>query len=173
MRATKDDEAALRMAMALLATARGIPQLYYGTEALMKGNGNDGHANIRGDFPGGWAADSLNYFTNMPDRQKAMYDYIARLFNFRQNNMALRRGSMTQYTTEGNVYSFFRYDSTTRQKVMTILNLANEDRVISLARYDQIPNAHLVGTDITTGNAVDAQDKITVKARTAMVISLK
>lgn len=169
----KDDEAALRMAMALLATARGIPQLYYGTEALMKGNGNDGHANIRGDFPGGWAADSLNFFTNMPARQKAMYDYIARLFNFRQKNMAIRRGSMTQYTTEGNVYTFFRYDATTRQQVMTILNLAKEDREISLARYDQIPDAHLVGTDITTGNAVDAQDKLTVKARTAMVVSLK
>ena len=169
----QDDEDALRMAMALLATARGIPQLYYGTEALMKGNGNDGHANIRGDFPGGWANDTINYFTQMPAAPKAMYDYIARLFNFRQKSMAIRRGSMTQYTTEGNVYTFFRYDATTRQQVMTILNLAKEDREISLERYNQIPNAHLVGTDITTGNAVDANGKITVKARTAMVINMK
>ncbi len=169
----KDDEGALRLATALLATARGIPQLYYGTEVLMKGNGFDGHANIRRDFPGGWQADSLNFFNAMPAKEKAMYDYTSRLFKFRQKSMAIRRGTMTQYVTEANVYVFFRYDSTTRQQVMTILNLANEDRVVNLNRFSQVTGNHLTGTDIVSGEKVDAQENLTVKARTAMVIDMK
>lgn len=169
----KDDENALRLATALLATARGIPQLYYGTEVLMKGNGFDGHANIRHDFPGGWQADTLDFFNAMPSKEKAMYDYTSRLFKFRQKSMAIRRGTMTQYVTEANVYVFFRYDSTTRQQVMTILNLANEDRDINLNRFSQVTGNHLTGTDIVSGDKVDAQEKLTIKARTAMVIDMK
>ena len=169
----KDDEGALRLATALLATARGIPQLYYGTEVLMKGNGFDGHANIRRDFPGGWQADTLDFFNAMPSKEKAMYDYTSRLFKFRQKSMAIRRGTMTQYVTEGNVYVFFRYDSTTRQQVMTILNLANEDKEVNLNRFSQVTGNHLTGTDIVSGDKVDAQEKLTIKARTAMVIDMK
>ena len=169
----KDDEGALRLATALLATARGIPQLYYGTEALMTGNGFDGHANIRRDFPGGWQEDSVSYFTAMPEREKAMYDYTARLFNFRQGSVALRRGTMTQYTTEGNVYVFFRVDAMTRQQVMVVLNLAKEDREIDLGRFSQVTGAHLAGQDIVSNQVVDAQGKLVVKGRTAMVVDMK
>ncbi len=169
----KDDEGALRLATALLATARGIPQLYYGTEALMTGNGFDGHANIRRDFPGGWQEDSVSYFTAMPEREKAMYDYTARLFNFRQGSVALRRGTMTQYTTEGNVYVFFRMDAMTRQQVMVVLNLAKEDREIDLGRFSQVTGAHLAGQDIVSNQVVDAQGKLVVKGRTAMVVDMK
>lgn len=169
----KDDEGALRLATALLATARGIPQLYYGTEALMTGNGFDGHANIRRDFPGGWQEDSVSYFTAMPEREKAMYDYTARLFNFRQGSVALRRGTMTQYTTEGNVYVFFRVDAMTRQQVMVVLNLAKEDREIDLGRFSQVTGAHLAGQDVVSNQVVDAQGKLVVKGRTAMVVDMK
>jgi glycosidase len=41
-----------KMAMALLATVRGIPQLYYGSEIGMNGNKDKGDADIRHDFPG-------------------------------------------------------------------------------------------------------------------------
>ncbi len=169
----KDDEGALRLATALLATARGIPQLYYGTEALMTGNGLDGHANIRRDFPGGWQGDSVDYFTAMPAREKAMYDYTARLFKFRRGSVALRRGSMTQYTTEGNVYVYFRTDAMTRQQVMVVLNLANEDREIDLGRFSQVSGGHLTGMDIVSNETVDAQGKLKVGARTAMVVDMK
>jgi glycosidase len=39
-----------KMAMALLATVRGIPQ-YYGSEIGMNGNKDKGDADIRHDFP--------------------------------------------------------------------------------------------------------------------------
>lgn len=169
----KGDEDALRLATALLATARGIPQLYYGTEALMEGNGFDGHANIRRDFPGGWEGDTLNFFNAMPEREKAMRDYTTRLFNFRKKSMALRRGSMTHYATQGNVYVFFRYDAVTRASVMTILNLAKEDRELDLGRFDQLEGNSIKGIDIVSQQRVSAQGKLTIGARQAMVIAME
>mgnify|MGYP003844025197 CR=1 FL=1 len=51
-----------KMAYAWLYTCRGIPQLYYGSEILMKGISNpDGW--VRLDFPGGWEGDQKNAFT--------------------------------------------------------------------------------------------------------------
>lgn len=168
-----DDESSLRLATALLATARGIPQLYYGSEALMRGNGFDGHANIRRDFPGGWAADFLDYFSSMPADAKYMRDYTARLFNFRKKSMALRRGSMTHYLPQGNVYVFFRYDAVTQSRVMTILNLANESRTLDLGRYaDDLCGEEVKGVDVVSGQSLDCKGSMTVAGRQAMVISI-
>lgn len=168
-----DDVSSLRLATALLATARGIPQLYYGTEVLMRGNGFDGHANIRRDFPGGWEGDKLNFFTNRTDSAAAMYDYTARLFNFRKESMPLRRGSMTHYAPEGNVYVYFRYDAVTRRQVMTVLNLSREARELDLGRFTQIAGGRLGGVDIVSGKTVEAQGTMSVGAREAMVIDMK
>jgi glycosidase len=57
-----EDVAGQKMGIEWLLTERGIPQLYYGTEILMKGIDNpDGW--VRLDFPGGWAGDRKNAFT--------------------------------------------------------------------------------------------------------------
>ncbi|MES2881795.1 MAG: alpha-amylase family glycosyl hydrolase, partial [Bacteroidota bacterium] len=54
-----EDFAKYKMGIGWLLTARGIPQLYYGTEVLMKGVSNpDGW--VRLDFPGGWPGDKQN-----------------------------------------------------------------------------------------------------------------
>lgn len=170
----KNDTTALRLAYALLATARGIPQLYYGTEVLMAGNGFDGHANIRHDFPGGWAGDKTDLFADhTTGAEGEMYAYTSRLFKFRQKSMALRRGTMTHYTPEGNVYTFFRYDATTRSRVMVILNLATEERELSLNRFAELTDGTITGTDIVSGKEVNAKGSLKVEPRTAMVIGIK
>lgn len=60
--AVKRDVLKYKMALAMLITARGYPQIYYGTEIMLDGIRGDyqGH---RFDFPGGWAADKRNAFT--------------------------------------------------------------------------------------------------------------
>ena len=49
-----------KMALQILLTTRGIPQIYYGTEIGLRG-GED-HGEIRRNFPGGFPGDSLNAF---------------------------------------------------------------------------------------------------------------
>ena len=51
------------MAINWLLTLRGIPQLYYGTEILMKNFKNPTDAEVRKDFPGGWKEDAVNKFS--------------------------------------------------------------------------------------------------------------
>jgi glycosidase len=74
------------MAMALLATVRGIPQLYYGSEIGMNGNKDKGDADIRHDFPGGWAADENNSFhsAGRSQGQNEYFDFTAKLFQWRK-----------------------------------------------------------------------------------------
>src|SRR3546814_9685727 len=56
-----EDDRKFRSGIAWLLTTRGIPQLYYGTEILMKNYANpDGL--VRDDFPGGWNGDTKNKF---------------------------------------------------------------------------------------------------------------
>ena len=52
-----------KMSINWLLTLRGIPQLYYGTEILMKNTRNPTDAEVRKDFPGGWDGDVSNKFT--------------------------------------------------------------------------------------------------------------
>ncbi len=50
------------MGITLLLTHRGIPNMYYGTEVLMKNFMNPSDAEVRKDFPGGFRGDSVNKF---------------------------------------------------------------------------------------------------------------
>ena len=59
----KNDLNKYKMAMTILASMRGIPQLYYGSEIGMAGDKGKGDADIRQDFPGGWASDKSNCFS--------------------------------------------------------------------------------------------------------------
>ena len=50
-----------KMAMSIILTMRGIPQIYYGTEIILSSTGD--HGQLRTDFPGGWPGDRVNAFT--------------------------------------------------------------------------------------------------------------
>ena len=53
------DPARMKMALTLLATLRGIPQLYYGEEWMLRiGTARRDDGRMRVDFPGGWEGDS-------------------------------------------------------------------------------------------------------------------
>ncbi|MBC7642502.1 MAG: cyclomaltodextrinase N-terminal domain-containing protein, partial [Flavobacterium sp.] len=59
----KNDFQKYQMAMTILATVRGIPQIYYGSEIGMMGNKDKfGDGDIRRDLPGGWIEDGNNAF---------------------------------------------------------------------------------------------------------------
>ena len=54
-----EDWTKMRMVYNWLFTLRGMPQLYYGTEVLMKNYKVNTDATVREDFPGGWPSDDL------------------------------------------------------------------------------------------------------------------
>jgi len=117
------------MAMTLLATLRGIPQLYYGSEIGMAGNKDKlGDADIRKDFPGGWNDDTNNAFTTSGRTavQQQYFDLTSKLFTWRKSKAVIHSGKMTHYIPENNVYVYFRHNDT--ESVMVILNNSPETK---------------------------------------------
>lgn len=51
----------LKLSMAMLATMRGIPQIFSGDEMMFTSKDlSQGHGGLRVDFPGGWEGDAVN-----------------------------------------------------------------------------------------------------------------
>jgi neopullulanase len=112
----------LKMGLNWLMTLRGIPQLYYGTEVLMKNLTTTTDAVVREDFPGGWKEDAVNKFTaaGRNDRENAAFNYLSALANFRKNAPAITTGKTMQFIPKDGLYIYFRY--TGNQTVMVIAN---------------------------------------------------
>jgi len=162
----------MKMVTAFFATVRGIPQWYYGTELLMDGNGYEGHAHIRHDFPGGWEGDEVNAFTRegRTDDQNEILDYLTKILNYRKNSEAIHHGKTLHFVPENNVYVYFRYLDD--QAVMVLLNNSNdENRTVNGDRFNEILSKYSEGKDIITGKAVSF-DNFEVPAKSARIIEL-
>ena len=124
-----------KMGITWLLTLRGIPHLYYGTEILMKNFKNPTDAEVRKDFPGGWAADKENKFVaaNRTAQENEAFNYMKTLAGFRKNSSAIKTGKLMQFVPQDGVYVYFRYNND--QTVMVIANTAKEEKKISFERF--------------------------------------
>jgi glycosidase len=144
-----EDMDKFKIGIALLMTSRGIPQLYYGTEILMKAT--SGHGEIREDFWGGWPEDTVNKFaaSGRTDLENEAFDYIKKLANYRKSSEALMRGSLTQFTPKDGVYSYVRYNKGS-QKVLVMINGTDDEATIDMSRYAELIPIGYTYTDIVT-----------------------
>lgn len=119
-----EDWKKLKMGINWLLTIRGIPQIYYGTEVLMKNKKEGTDATVREDFPGGWDSDKPkdNRFTKAgrSEKQDEAFAYISALANFRKSASAITSGKTMQYISKDGLYVYFRYDA--KQTIMVITN---------------------------------------------------
>jgi glycosidase len=143
------------MAYAWLYTCRGIPQLYYGSEVLMKGISNpDGW--VRLDFPGGWQGDKKNAFTEtgLTNEESDFLHYVQILGAYRTKSSALKTGNMMQYIPEDGLYVYFRYDN--KQSVMIVMNTDTKTRNVNMSNYAERTSAYKGGKEIISGNQIGA-----------------
>ncbi|MEP0674279.1 MAG: alpha-amylase family glycosyl hydrolase [Nonlabens ulvanivorans] len=160
-----------KLAMTLVLTTRGIPQLYYGDEIGMAGNRDtDGDGDIRRDFPGGWNGDEINAFKNPTDYQKGFQDFTKRLLNYRKNKPVLHTGKLLQYVPENNCYVYFRYNDESR--VMIIINNNPEAITLNLNRFKEGIDGKENGIDVLTNQKINLSDSVKVPSKTSMVIDL-
>jgi glycosidase len=161
-----------KLGLAWLLTCRGIPQLYYGTEILMKGFTNpDGW--VRLDFPGGWKEDKVNKFTaeGRTEKENEAFTWTKKLANFRKRSSALTTGRFLQYVPEDGVYVYFRYDE--KQTVMCIMNTNDQEMMVDLKRFgDQVKN-FTSGREITTDRSVVLGDKVRIQKKYLLVMELR
>jgi glycosidase len=124
-----EDWKKMKMGFNWLLTLRGIPQLYYGTEVLMKNKKVNSDATVREDFPGGWSDDKEkdNRFTKQgrSEKQDEAFEYVSGLANFRKNSSAITSGKTMQFIPKNGLYVYFRYDN--KQTVMVVTNTGDKD----------------------------------------------
>ena len=162
-----------QMAITLIATIRGIPQLYYGSEIGMTGNKDKGDADIRQDFPGGWNGDKNNAFTKegRTTTQNQYFDFTAKLLNWRKNKKVIHSGKTTHYVPENNVYVYFRYNDT--ESVMVIINNNPDKQTIKTSRLQENITQYKSGKDIFSNATFDLKNDIAINGKSVLVLELK
>ncbi len=167
-----EDADLLKMGVAFFLTTRGIPQIYYGTEILMRHEGSE-HGDIRADFPGGWEGDKVNAFTGegLSDAAKDMQKYVANIQNWRKSAKVIHDGKLLHFIPENGTYTYFRY--TDNEAVMVILNKNAEEKMIATDRFKEVTNGYTSGKEIISGKEISDISKVTVPAKSAVIVELK
>ncbi len=162
-----------QMALTLIATIRGIPQLYYGSEIGMAGNKDKGDADIRKDFPGGWNGDTNNAFTKAgrTEEQQKYFDFTSKILNWRKSKDVIHFGKMKHYVPVNNVYVYFRYNQS--ESVMVIINNNPEKETFKTNRFAESIQNHLGGKDIFSGKMIDLKNDITIEGKSVLILELK
>ena len=161
----------MKMAMAVLTTVRGYPQIYAGNEIMLEGiaGSYEGH---RFDFPGGWKEDAQNAFTasGRTAEQEEIFQYLKKLLHFRKNNVALQNGKMKQFIPQDGIYVYFRYDQ--KNTVMIVVNNNDFDKEISLDRYSEMTSSFKEVKEIFTGSINEIKEMQKVPAKSVMIYEL-
>ncbi|MDE5423715.1 glycoside hydrolase family 13 protein [Ancylomarina sp. DW003] len=160
--------------MTFLATTRGIPQLYVGTEILLEGKKSDGDGVMRIDFPGGWEGDERNAFTaeGRTEKENEAFDFLKNLLNWRKENPVIHTGKLMHYIPEHNTYVYFR--SNEDKTVMVVINKNEKAYDLDLKRFSESLKSFKSGKDVISKKQYDLSvGKITLSPKASLVLELK
>jgi len=168
-----EDKDLFKMALAHTLTMRGIPQIYYGTEILMKNPGTTDHGIIRTDFPGGWPEDKINAFTGEDLSADALeaQTYLRNILRWRKDKTVIHTGKLMHYVPEEGVYVYFRYN--TADKVMVVLNKNGTATDLELERFSEMLRDVKEGKDVATGHIYSLSGTTKLPARSALILELQ
>ncbi|MEZ7955263.1 MAG: alpha-amylase family glycosyl hydrolase [Bacteroidales bacterium] len=156
----KGDQKKFKMMLTMLATLRGIPQLYYGTEIMMKTkDAKLGHGEERMDM-----IKRENFSAN----QEQIYNYTSELFNWRKKSKAITSGDMKHYWPYDNFYIYFRTHG--RDKIMVVINNNNKPIEIDWNRISESIKSGEEGIELFSKNRVISGNKLTVDPQSSIII---
>ncbi len=161
-----------KLATTLIATIRGIPQIYYGSEIGMQGDKNKGDADIRHDFPGGWSSDTNNAFSvkGRTKNQNQYFDFTSKLFNWRKNKNVIHSGKTKHYLPQNNVYVYFRYNE--NESVMIVMNNDTEKHQINNSHFQESIKNYKLGKDVLTGKTFNLSQDILIDGKAVLILEL-
>ena len=182
----RKDPRALKIAMTLMATMRGIPQIFAGDELMFVSTKPDNigdHPGLRVDFPGGWEGDQIDLFTDEGRQAQThntdglkvtkgqaadLFNHTSRLFQWRKTADVIHNGKTMHFMTRDNTYAYFRYND--ESAVFVYVNNTLEDKNIPWSYYSEITEGLHDGTDVLTGEPFEVSDGTVVAPKTAIVI---
>ncbi len=174
----------VKIAMALMATMRGYPQIFAGDELMFTScDLSMGHGGLRVDFPGGWPGDEMDLFSaegrakatkntdglTVPKGQAAdLFNYVSHLFQWRKNKEVIHNGKTMHYITRDNTYGFFRYND--KEVVLVYVNNSNEPKNVPWTYYNEISAGLKGGVDVVTGQPVEVSDATVVGPQEVLIV---
>jgi glycosidase len=160
-----------KVAMSILLTIRGIPQIYYGTEILMDGTESKGHGYIRQDFPGGWLGDKKDVFgmKNLTHDQVMALGVTKRILNWRKKSKAVHQGKLTHFVPENGIYVYFKgFDN---EVVMVVVN-KDDARSIPTLRFHEVLKNYNSCHDVVTDEYFTDLSSIWMDGYSARILKL-
>jgi glycosidase len=166
------DLALWKLGMAYLATVRGTPQFYYGSEVLLRGPKERNDGQLRADMPGGWAGDAADAFTGkgLSAAQREAQDYTRALFTWRKRTPLLHTGKLTHFAPQDGVYVYVRHDA--GKAVLVALNKNDTATSLPLERFDAFLHGR-GAREALTGKPVVLGATLALPAKSATLLELE
>lgn len=167
----KENKNLFKMGLAVMATVRGIPQVYYGTEIGMSNPNSEEHGVLRADMPGGWDGDAANAFTgqNLSPQQKELQDFTRKLFQWRKNTPVVHKGKLMHYVPQDGIYTYFRYEG--KDRVWMIMNKNTEAKNLSFTEYAEMIPGGAEFVDVLDGSTWKTE--VSVPAQGFRILRIK
>ena len=167
-----EDVQKFKLGIGFLLTTRGTPQLYYGTEILMKNFKNPSDAEVRRDFPGGWSNDPQNKFkaSDRTSQENEAFDFVKKLAQYRKNTPALQTGKLVQYLPQQGIYVYFRQDA--QKTIMVIMSQNDTDQTLTTKRFAESIGTFNKGKNILNDGMIGDLSVVSVRAMSVQVIEL-
>ena len=161
-----------KIAMTLLATTRGIPQLYYGSEIGFKGDKAKGDADLRKDMPGGWPNDVRSAFNALErtSEEQSYFDIVKTLFQWRQHQELIHKGKTVHFIPLNEIYVYFRVLD--QNAVMVVINANKEAQTIELSRFNELLESYSKASELFSGTQINLEKTLSIPAREAQVFEL-
>ena len=166
------DDELFQLAMVLVLTTRGIPQLLFGTEILMDHPPGASHGVMRADFPGGWPGDPVNGFTGeglSPSAAEAQ-QFLKALLTWRKSSTAVKHGRLTHYAPRDGIYVYFRHSDDDR--VMVVINKNADAKDVAVDRFAESLYGANIGVDVLTGQVLGLDPAVRVPGRGFLILGL-
>lgn len=159
----KGDVAKMKMFLTLISTMRGTPQIYYGTEIMLKtSDGKLGHGEERLDMP------DLSLIST---EQKDVLDFTKHLLNWRRESEVIHKGNLVHYWPDNNLYVYLRILDT--EMVMVAINNNNKSLVIDWGKYSDTIRGKKTGTEIISGKRISTEENLIIPPQSSYIISFK
>ena len=185
--ALRKNPARVKIAMAMMATMRGYPQIFAGDELMFTScDLSMGHGGLRVDFPGGWPGDEMDLFSaegrakatkntdglTVPKGQAAdLFNYVSHLFQWRKTKEVIHNGKTMHFITRDNTYGYFRYNDT--DVVFVYVNNSPESKNVPWTYYSEISEGLKDGVNVVTGEPCDVSDATVVPSQSILIVEYK
>ncbi|MBQ3914750.1 MAG: cyclomaltodextrinase C-terminal domain-containing protein, partial [Paludibacteraceae bacterium] len=159
----ENDLRRVMLADVLIATMRGIPQVFQGDEyGQRSADMSRGHSGLRRP---------LAKAEDLTAEQKQLLDFHSRLFTWRQNEPVIHKGKTMHFFSDNNTYSFFRYLGD--EAIFVFVN-AGDLTDLPIKQYQEMLAVYgNTGTDVLTGEKVVLDEGLVVGPLGYLIVKLK